>query len=137
MGGRCVVVDKFQIEGETVHTFIGKANEWKLKRLLKTHIPKCQKETKYLVMFGIHGSEEGLLLNTDENLSLAFNEAIASVKRTEKEILEEKSIEIEPLEIQTQKLESGKFELVDKFTVATKKKAETAASWYYVSAIPK
>ena len=105
--------------------------------MLKTHIPKCQNGTKYLVMFGIHGSEEGLLLNTDENLRIAFNEAIASVKRTEKDILEEKAIKIEPLEIQTQKLESGKFELVDKFTVATKKKAETATSWYYVSAIPK
>ena len=83
-----MILYTFQTEGETVHTFIGKANEWKLKRMLKTHIPKCQNGTKYLVMFGIHGSEEGLLLNTDENLSLAFNEAIASVvKRTEKDIL--------------------------------------------------
>ena len=115
-----MILYTFQTEGETVHTFIGKANEWKLKRLLKSHIPKCQKETKYLVMFGIHGSEEGLLLQTDENLSLAFNEAICSVKRTEKDILQEKVIRIETLEIQTQKIESGKFELVDKFTVAEK-----------------
>ena len=43
-------------------------------------------------MFGIHGSEEGLLLNTDENLSLAFNEAIASVKRTEKDLHELASV---------------------------------------------
>ena len=111
-------LNKFQTEGEVVHTFIGKANEWKLKRMLKTHIPKCQKESKFLVMFGIHGSEEGLLLQTDENLRIAFNEAICSVKRTEKDILQEKAIRIEPLEIQTRKLESGKMELVDKFTVA-------------------
>ena len=87
-----MILYKFQTEGETVHTFIGKANEWKLKRMLKTHIPKCQNGTKYLVMFGIHGSEEGLLLNTDENLRIAFNEAIASVKRTEKDLHELASV---------------------------------------------
>ena len=78
-----------------------------------------------------------MMMPTSTTIFAALNEAIASVKRTEKDILEEKAIKIEPLEIQTQKLESGKFELVDKFTVATKKKAETATSWYYASAIPK
>ena len=57
--------------------------------MLKAEIKKCQKGTHFLVMFGIHGSKEGLLLNTDENLRLGFNEAICTVKRTEKDILQE------------------------------------------------
>ena len=66
-------------------------------------------------MFGIHGSDKGFLLTTDEKLRYGFNEGIASVKRTEKEILEQRQILIEPLEIETsQEMPNGKMELVEK-----------------------
>ena len=63
-------------------------------------------------MFGIHGSDKGFLSTTDEKLRYGFNEGIASVKRTEKEILEQRQILIEPLEIETQEMPNGKMELV-------------------------
>ena len=103
-----------------IHTFIGTANEWKFKNSIKSEIKKVQPGTKFLVMFGIHGSRQGYLLNTDEKLRLSFNAAIDAVKRTEHEILEEKGIIIEPLEIETQEMPCGKMELVNKMTIVEK-----------------
>ena len=112
----------FQAEGGVIHTFKGKANEWNLKRMIKSEIRKCQKGTCFLVMFGIHGSQKGFLDVTDEKLSFSFNAALDAINRTERNILKENDIKIERLEIQTQKLENGRLELVDKFKVAEKSK---------------
>ena len=71
-------------------------------------------------MFGIHGSKHGFLLNTDVKLKLSFNAAIDSLRRTERQILEEQQIVIEPLEIETQQLPCGKMELVDKMNIVEK-----------------
>ena len=84
-----------------------------------------------MVMFGIHGSEKGFLDATDEKLSFSFNAAIDSVHRTEHDILEERDIKIERLEIKTRKLENGKMELAERafvLNLGRKKGKETRLS---------
>ena len=71
--------------------------------MLESEIEKCHKDSKILVLYGIHGTFNGLLDVSDEKLKKGFKRAINNFIEDQEDTIKRKNIAIKGLEIMTTK----------------------------------
>ena len=58
-------------------------------------VEKSRPNTNFTLLYGVHGSRDGKIANTDEKLVKCFSLAENQVKQNKKNVLEEKNITLE------------------------------------------
>ena len=92
-----------------IFTFKVAANEWNFKKMLKAEIDNSVYGTRILVLYGIHGSQNGYMLTHDDALVHTFTSGMSTVKnKQKKEEIEEKNITLEGLEVWSELDKNGK-----------------------------
>ena len=84
---------------------------------------KCNDQTHYLVLFGVHGSSKGLLGNLDEELLESFASSIKLIQQKQSEIMQSKDLKLEGMKIQTKWDENGKLVLLNQDKIVKKSRS--------------